>query len=846
MRLFLIVVLFTISFYALNAQVVINEFSASNLKSYPDDYAKYEDWVELYNMGNESVDLEGWFLTDKESKPYKWSFPEGIIISPKGYIVVWCSGRDSVSSSGIHTNFKLTQTQGTDIVMLSNSNGALQDKADLKLVLTAQSVARAQNGETPWLICTEPTLGSSNNSSEKYEGLAPTPVIQLDAGFYEGSQKTKIDFDENFYKVRYTTNGNEPDENSSLYIANTDILIQSTTSLKAKAFPIDNNNLLPSKIDFKTFFIDESFTVPVFSVAADKIQDLANGQGELRPIGTLEYFNEDGERTAVSYGELNRHGQDSWILPHRSLDWISRDEMGYNKAVFEELFTYSDRDEYQRFMFRASGDDNYPANGDLNHEGSCHIRDEFVHTLAQKGGMKLDVRVVERVVVFLNGEYWGLYGLRERPADHDYTVEYYDQDKYNLHYLATWGNTWAEYGGAEAFADWTDFRDFVLNSDMSIEENYEIVKSRFQVKSLCDYMIINLNTVASDWLNYNTGWWRGIDPKGDHKKWGYILWDNDATFDYYINYSGVPNTDPDAQPCDIDEISEYMDDFFNNQDVGKHEKIFLKLQEENDEFRQLYYSRQADLLNTVFSCDNMIATFDSMIATIEPEMPRQIARWGGSMEGWQENVDKMRGFITDRCTLIDDGMVDCFNLTGPYEMILRTEPENVGRIDFNTLKLTDFDYTGEYFGEMPNLIEAKSTDPNFVFDHWDSANDQLITPDSTMNEAKYWMKGPDTLIAVFKSLSYVYESDFGFSAKLFPTLVNNAFFVELKSDVAMDFGVSLINLQGSIMQSFEPIYVQADENIRQQFILNSQIIPGMYIIQIANQQSAAHFKVIVR
>lgn len=846
MRLLSLVVFLTFSLTALNAQVVINEFSAANLKSYPDDYAKYEDWVELYNMGNEVVDLEGWFITDKESKPYKWSFPEGITINPKGYIVIWCSGRDSVSSSGIHTNFKLTQTLGEDIVMLSNSNGVLQDKTDMPLVLAAQSVARSFDGVGSWLLCTQPTLGSSNDASEKFDGIAPTPSIVLDAGFYQGSQKTKIDFDDSLYQLRYTTNGIEPDENSSLYIADTYIQIQSTTVLKVKAFPKDNPNLLPSKIDFKTFFIDESFTVPVFSVGAEDLQNLANGQGEIRPIGSLEYFNTQGERTAVSYGELNRHGQDSWILPHRSLDWISRDEMGYNKAVFEELFTYSDRDEYQRFMFRASGDDNYPANGDFNHEGSCHIRDEFVHTLAQEGGMKLDVRAVERVVVFLNGDYWGLYSLRERPADHDYTKEYYDQDKYNLHYLATWGNTWAEYGGAEAFADWADFREFVLNNDMSIEENYEIVKSRFQVKSLCDYMIINLNTVASDWLNYNTGWWRGIDPKGDHKKWGYILWDNDATFDYYINYSGVPNTDPDAQPCDIDEISEYMDDFFNNQDVGKHEKIFLKLQEENDEFRQLYYSRQADMLNNVFSCDNMLATFDSMIATIEPEMPRQIARWGGSMEGWQENVDKMRGFISDRCTLIDDGMVDCFNLTGPYEMILRTEPENVGRIDFNTLKLTEFDYTGSYFGEMPNLIEAKSTDPNFVFDHWESVNDQLVTPDSTMNEAEYWMTGPDTLIAVFKSLSMIYEGESGFTAELYPTIIDNAFFIELQSDQSLDLDVSLLSIQGALLQRFEAILVQSGGNTRQQFLLNSQVVPGMYIIQITNQQSVTNFKVVVR
>ena len=106
---------------------------------------------------------------------------------------------------------------------------------------------------------------------------------------------------------------------------------------------------------------------------------------------------------------MNRHGQDSWVLDHRSLDWVSRDEMGYSKAVNAPLFSYSDRDEYQKFMFRNSGDDNYPAINDGQHDGSAHIRDEYVQHLAKKGGMKLDTRENERVILFLNGQCQGRY-----------------------------------------------------------------------------------------------------------------------------------------------------------------------------------------------------------------------------------------------------------------------------------------------------------------------------------------------------------------------------------------------------------------------------------------------------
>ena len=63
---------------------------------------------------------------------------------------------------------------------------------------------------------------------------------------------------------------------------------------------------------------------------------------------------------------------------------------------------------------------------------------------------------------------------------------------------------------------------------------WDNITSKLDVKSLVDYVLVNSITVCSDWLNYNTGWWRGLDSSGTHKKWGYILWDNDATFGFMV------------------------------------------------------------------------------------------------------------------------------------------------------------------------------------------------------------------------------------------------------------------------------------------------------------------------
>ncbi len=971
-------------------QVVINEYSASNLKSFTDSFGKTEDWIELYNTTNTTIDISGWYLSDKASSPTKWKIPEGTNIPANNFLVFLCSGRDVVVNGEYHTNFKLTQTKGADVVLLADPSGVVKEQLDLNLTLVEHSNCRVTDGSDEWRISTDPSFGTSNNSTPQIKGYTLVPSMSVAAGYYEDSQMVSIQNNEPNSILRYTTDGNNPTIESPMYTM--PISVNKTTVIKAQAFSNDPL-ILPGKMEFNTYFINEDFSLPVFSVAADRVTNLANGFGELLPIGSIEYFDKNKERTATSFGSLNRHGQDSWILDHRSLDWISRDEMGYSKAVEAPIFSSSDRSEYQKFMFRNSGDDNYPAIDDEEHEGSTHVRDEYVQTLSQKGDLKLDVRTVERVVLFLNGTYWGVYGMREKVVDHDYTETYYNQGKYEIQYLSTWAETDVEYGGKQALLDWENLRDFILENDMSQPENYTIAEDSLNMLSIIDYFLINQATVASDWLNYNTGWWRGLNPEGGHKKWGYILWDLDATFDYYINYTGIPNEEADASLCDIFPISEEIDFFFQdtggfpevncadfggnnspyastdsifqlvinydpfccsdwNEDcqalyddpsafnqeeignpeaclsvlsgsspyagtdsifiqvvnidgfccgewdglcqdlyddisnsgtifggnfedcpifvdstspypvtdpilstillfesdccevwgedcqflynelsgesgvdvsgctifvegtspysiedpkvaqvismnpdcceiwgvscqndydiigpgqfegeedttgtqnifynVGQHEKLFIKLFEENPTFKQLFYSRYADLMNTVFSCEHMNNLLEEMVEVIEPEMPKQIARWGGTMEEWQVNLDNLRLFINDRCTFLNQEALACHgDLSGQYDLTLMTQPAEVGTIDFNTLDIEEFPWQGTYFGGMSNIIKAKvakSFEEEYEFSHWESKAGNKISPSIMDRSAKIDLASTDTLIAVYQLLSSI-------------------------------------------------------------------------------------------
>ena len=78
-------------------QVVINEYSASNLTTYIDNYSMEEDWIELYNADSESVDLGGYYLSDRVDNPTKWMIPYGTEIPGNGYVTFWCSGRNEIN-----------------------------------------------------------------------------------------------------------------------------------------------------------------------------------------------------------------------------------------------------------------------------------------------------------------------------------------------------------------------------------------------------------------------------------------------------------------------------------------------------------------------------------------------------------------------------------------------------------------------------------------------------------------------------------------------------------------------------------------------------------------------------
>ncbi len=714
------------------SQVVINEYSVSNLSSFPDNYNAYEDWIELYNTGSSDVDISGYALSDKPSDPFRWPFPQGTVIPAQGFIRVWASGRNEVTGSHFHTNFKLTQTKADpESIVFSDPFGNILDERPLEITQKGHSRGRITDGNSDWGIFTNPTPKSTNNTAEAFASYTGKPQMSVPAGFYNDAITIGMSTGEPDVSIHYTTDGSEPTQASPVYRA--PFLVSQTTIVIARAYS-SNQEVLPGLVNFNTYFINDEHTMAVISASAAQLDDLLNGNQSLRPFGTFEYFNDAGQRTCIGYGEFNEHGQDSWVHPQRSIDYITRDECGYNHAILEQLIPITDRDEFQRLILRAAGDDNYPGI-----DSSALLRDFFVENTACKAGMNLDVRKGEKGILYVNGQYWGVYGYREKVSDHDFTNYYYDQDKYHLYYLKLWGGSWAEYGGQAAWDDWNDLHAFIKNNDMGDPENFAYVKSRFDYASLVDYVLINSYVVCSDWINWNVGWWRGLNPQGSHLKWGYTLWDEDATFGHYINYTGVPGQNPYVSPCFPEALTN---------DPEEHIVLLNKLRG-NEEFDQYYISRYIDLLNTAFKPSAMIAYLDSIEARMLPEMYDHVQRWGGSVTQWQNNVKKIRNFITSRFNYIPQGLKDCYDLTGPYEFSLQIEPAGAGAVRLNSLNITQQQFSGAYYGGVDVKMNALETNPVYKFDYWEAAN-HAVYPNDTTPGVTLSLSSWENMVAHFK------------------------------------------------------------------------------------------------
>ena len=116
------------------------------------------DWIEVTNAGTESVDISGMHLSDREGEG-RYAFPAGTVLAPGDYVVVWCSGDDTMGPE--YAPFRLAK-QGGETVILSDAYGSALDRIQLPFLMDDTSYARI-SGE--WTVTDRPTPGFENSEA---------------------------------------------------------------------------------------------------------------------------------------------------------------------------------------------------------------------------------------------------------------------------------------------------------------------------------------------------------------------------------------------------------------------------------------------------------------------------------------------------------------------------------------------------------------------------------------------------------------------------------------------------------------------------------------------------------
>ena len=181
--------------------VVINELLAKNETINEDEAGEYDDWLELWNYGTESIDLSNYYLTDNPNNPMKWLFPSDIVINPDEYLIVWC---DEDQEQGIlHTNFKLS-SDGEYLALIAPDGMSIVDSLTFPEQEEDVSFGRLSTDNSSWDYM-NPTPGSMNEmlstqnelSSDKFRilRLFPNPFnskITIELNIHNSQKNIKI------------------------------------------------------------------------------------------------------------------------------------------------------------------------------------------------------------------------------------------------------------------------------------------------------------------------------------------------------------------------------------------------------------------------------------------------------------------------------------------------------------------------------------------------------------------------------------------------------------------------------------------------------------------------------
>lgn len=758
--------------------------------------------IEIHNSDTLSSDLT--------STPY---LTLGVDNSASYYSAppVWLS---SSFIGNIHTNFQLDNTG--DSLYLNNLSSANLHKVGVYDLNIDESAGLLNDGTSNFRYFTTPTPGYSNNSSVGYLTHISKPLFSIESGIYNGTISVSIvNTAGGGSIVRYTTDGQTPTAASTIY--SSPLSFSATTILKARCFA--SGTILPSGSTTATYIMNDSFTVPVYCINADDV-DLYGGLGIVdNPWYTfkvpchIDIFDENKVLVASQNSSIKVDGGagGSRYNPQRSF------RLDYDHKIFGE----GDIDAVL-----------IPDKPNTKHTSSSYIRNgsNFWNNVFFKEGFmercsNADTFAIYNayrpIVVFLNGQYFGLYELREKYTD-DFLKNEFKCDNDSTDILSVSYSTGAGIIQTLEGSDtgWFATHAQIMSLDPTSSTFYDDVNTRLDRDNYADYFATENWWTNFDWIwnNMKVIRMRNLDNRWkmalQDMEWGLAGWGNywDNGYDYVASNTG--NT--------------FVD-------------IYYKMLE-NNQYKNFYINRYADLMNTAFLPDSTNKKLDNMWREAIPEWRRQILRWQDSdtnnvathIAEFLATKNAFKDFIDNRNDFVRDQTIAQFSLIKKVDITLDVYPPGAGQVRISTVTAPQYPWTGVYFDGNPVEITA-TANRGYAFVNW---NNNPFIADTLLNNFSNNIDTNTIFVANFKeSRVDIAEPIIGVDQiNIYPNPANNEVYLTLNFEGTKQ--VTIYNEKGTEQQKF--ITKEESANINTNALAN-----GIYIVQVKKGEQTINKKLVV-
>ncbi len=600
------------------------------------------------------------------------------------------------------------------------------------------------------------------------------PILSHEGGFYHEAFMLSITPKENT-EVYYTLDGSKPNKNSMLYIDpiyvqkefieadGSEIIISETSQISGPLSMIvtsDKNWVSPKEDIFKatvlrviayeigskkeseilthTYFVDDMmsdrYTFPIFSITSDpsNLYDYESGiniQGKNykpNPDGNqnnnrtgnyfmtgdqwereihLEFYDTNGILQMSQDAGIRIHGGLSRKYPIKSYRLYARREYDEENTFNYPFFEDKDIDSFKRLVLR---------NGGQAYQYSF-FGEAFAQSLLKP--LELDIQYSTPIILFVNGEYFGIRNVRDR-FDVNYLESHYGIDESRSTILT--GHAYLEDGSRLGQAHYQALYTYANLNDLSNSKHFKHIERSMDIDNYIDYMISEIYFGNIDWPQNNILYWRKNTtynpnaPYGHDGRWRWMINDLDGSF--AISFGTVSPT-----------FNSFERLTGENWKTGK---LFVNLLE-NEQFKGRFTYRMLELLDTIFDKDRVSDELDQMTDLYKPEMEEHINRYGypTSYETWLMYVERMRAFSNGRKDQLITFMEAYLGLDTKHQVNISYDDEK-GSIEVGHIKDHTGSYDGSFYHDLPISIQAVQRD-GYHFKGW-YYNEMQISDDNLL------------------------------------------------------------------------------------------------------------------